>query len=180
MHSWPIMVESMSVRRSFLRRPTAGCTMTSAQAPASAAYTLLANARASPAGALNGISAAMAGASQTGAFAAGRALWARSMARTSSPPGDAEIRVATRLADACSPDIKPRDDAEPRWPQTAPCGVLNAGQRAGGAAADARAGNATIRLRRRQARRGAPTTPAALPYPHQNGRAGHDGHRPRW
>ena len=29
MHSWPIMVESMSARRSFLRRSPAGCTTTS-------------------------------------------------------------------------------------------------------------------------------------------------------
>ena len=66
MHSWPIMVESMSARKSILRRPSARCTTTSIGAPASAARTRSANARIAcawgfPLSPVKGMSAADAG-----------------------------------------------------------------------------------------------------------------------
>jgi len=96
MHSWPIMVESMSATNSLLRREASGCTTTSTGRPASVARNRSAIALSfSPPG-VKGISTATPGSKMRGACAVASTLTAMVIAASSSVGRlGLEIRVAT-------------------------------------------------------------------------------------
>src|SRR5262245_5708631 len=97
MHSWPIMVESMSATISRLRRRTAACTTTSMALAAMAPRTRSATTRLSfPASSVKTMSAAIPGSSHCARSGDGSTARARaSIASSSADVG--EIRVATEL-----------------------------------------------------------------------------------
>src|ERR1700722_14264654 len=104
MHSCPIMVESMSARKSFLRRAISGCTTTSIGRSSRAARRRLAMAAASSLPSPKWISAAISSHSQRAGPAEGRIARAPSSTVLSSAGlAGWQIRVATR-------DMNPRAD----------------------------------------------------------------------
>ena len=101
MHSWPIMVESMSARNNFLRRPPRGCTTTSIGRPPSAARRPFGDVAGIDPSPVEGMSAATPVASQSAEAACGNArAQYRDVHRSRRRVGsdcDEDMRVATNI-----------------------------------------------------------------------------------